>query len=333
MTGVIASTGVNTATAATAEAVTVGGVQATADGEPVYVSMQGDNIVLGRVASTAGLRDVVIGLNSKSEVNTGSTITTNVLIGDGVTGKAGTVSGVGIGTGATTNGTSTVAVGHLSKAAENASVAVGYKSEAIKAQSVAMGITAKATAKNATALGALTTASGDQSSALGMQAQASGSNATGLGTMANAVGANSQAVGYLAGTTGRNAAAFGAWAKANGAHSLAVGTSTQADGDNSMGVGRSAVVAGAGSASIGYRDFIGSGATNVSAIGTLNQVGATINYDASNNLTGWTDTKVAIENSKILGNNNSVNSSNTYVLGSGIGTSSTGAILDTVAIR
>ncbi len=100
VTGVIAATGTtNIANAATAEAITVGGTQAVADGTAIYASMAGDGVVFGKGAKSEGLHDVIIGVGAISHAATGTTITRNVLIGDGSVAELGAVDGVAIGTG------------------------------------------------------------------------------------------------------------------------------------------------------------------------------------------------------------------------------------------
>ncbi|MWY17667.1 ESPR-type extended signal peptide-containing protein [Francisella tularensis] len=166
----------------------------------------------------------------------------------------------------------------------------------------------------------------NRSVAGGSQAMAYGDDsiAMGTGAIAGIVGAN---------TTQVNAIAIGKGAQATGKQSISVGTQNRVTADNAGAIGDPSIVSGAGSYTLGNDNAVGSTSTNVGAFGNNNQIGATANYDANGKLialNGLADT-AAVENSRAVGNKNYINTSNTYVLGSGVGTKDNGTVLDTVA--
>lgn len=82
---------------------------------------------------------------------------------------------------------------------------------------------------------------------------------------------------------------------------------------------------------MGNDNAVGDTSTNVGAFGNNNQIGATATYDSNGKLqtTFGLVTKAAVDSSKVVGNNNYVNTSGTYVLGSGIKLDK--SVMDTVA--
>lgn len=172
--------------------------------------------------------------------------------------------------------------------------------------------------RNVIAIGTGTHAIGKETIALGFVANASADNATAIGRGANA--------------TGTDAIAMGRATVVSGTSSIAIGTGNTVSGNNSGVFGDPSIVAGTSSYTFGNDNAVGSTSTGVFVLGNNNQIGATATYDSKGKLvsaSGLTDT-TAVTDAVSLGNRNYINTSGTYVLGSGINTTGSGASLATI---
>lgn len=289
--------------------------------------------VIGSKAKSLGEQDVVIGAGAEQR-NTAATSYSVAIGRDAIVGQKGS-SAVSIGYKASTNNAQATAIGGNSVATGPASTAIGYKTNAEGGSSLAMGFGANATASNTVALGVSSVASGFSSFAGGSSAKAQQSYSVAIGTMSDANGANgSTAIGWTAGVsnTAESGLALGAVAKVNGERGVAIGRGVTSNGTFSVGVGTGTYINGARSATIGSSNVVGSTSSDASALGNRNLIGATTIFNPA----GLASSKaiadtVAVVNSKAVGNDNYINSSNTYVLGSGIGIKNDGvSFMDTV---
>ncbi len=165
-----------------------------------------------------------------------------------------------------------------------------------------------------------------------------GKGATSDGETNVAIGANSVtkmagaiAIGGAAKALDNQAIAIGTDTHAGGESALAIGKGAQATAKNAISIGVGNVVSGANSGALGNRSYItGSGTYTIgNDNGTAADPIAAKNAGAFGNLNRMT---AAAENSRVVGNYNHITTANTYVLGSGINSTTTGASLgDTVA--
>ncbi|MDY5481349.1 MAG: YadA-like family protein [Veillonella caviae] len=201
----------------------------------------------------------------------------------------------------------------------------------------------------ATAIGFDARALGDQSIAIGAQTVAGHSSVAIGGNDMNSVSTRAKKAytdnvgkvfpinsisGFYPTTSALDGSvAIGREAKASGTQSISIGTANSVSGNYSGAVGNPSIIAGTGSYTVGNDNAVGATSTNVGAFGNNNQIGATATYDNNGKLqtTPGLVTTAAVDSSKAVGNNNYVNTSSTYVLGSGIGVKSDKSVMDTVA--
>lgn len=125
----------------------------------------------------------------------------------------------------------------------------------------------------------------------------------------------------------KDAIAIGTSAVATGEQSIAIGYNNQVTGNYSGAFGDPSIVAGTGAYTLGNDNAVGSTSKNVGAFGNNNQIGATATYtDGKLQTANGLADEVAVENSRVVGNNNYITSNNTYVLGSGIGVKTDGSL-------
>ena len=280
--------------------------------------------VIGAKAVALGEQDVVIGSGAEQR-NTSPKSYSTAIGREAIVGEKGEVA-VSIGYKALANNSQATAIGGEAVASGAAGTAIGYKANATGGSSLAMGFGANATASNTVALGVGSVASA-------FTAFAGGSEAKALKSYSIAIGAKSEAnadesaiaIGQSAGVSDGSTSglALGGAAKVNGVRGVAIGRSVHANGTYSVGIGTGTAVRGAGSSTVGYSNVIGSTSSEVSAFGSKNLIGATAKFNSSAG-DGITDSRTiadaaAVTNSKVVGNNNYISSSNTYVLGSGVG--------------
>ena len=132
----------------------------------------------------------------------------------------------------------------------------------------------------------------------------------------------------------KDAIAIGTSAVATGEQSIAIGYNNQVTGNYSGAFGDPSIVAGTGAYTLGNDNAVGSTSKNVGAFGNNNQIGATATYtDGKLQTANGLANEVAVENSRVVGNNNYITSSNTYVLGSGIGVKTDGSLFTSKTVE
>lgn len=284
---------------------------------------------------------VAVGNNLKARYNTvilghdnetNNTLTTTL----GIFAKTNNDRAIAIGYGPKADGLDGMAIGARAEEKGYLSMAIGTRAKALSQQAVAIGPYATAEkAPSATALGMESHATGRSASALGPFAKAHGTRSTAVGVEAKAWAESSTAVGHLAVTEvdAKESLAVGYNTNVSGKQSLAIGVGNLVSANYAGAIGDPSIVKGEGSYTLGNDNAVGSTSTNVGVFGNNNQIGATATYDDTGKLlsaSGLTDTE-AVENSRAVGNKNYINTSNTYVLGSGVGTKDDGTELSTVA--
>ncbi|WP_294033997.1 ESPR-type extended signal peptide-containing protein, partial [uncultured Moraxella sp.] len=285
------------------------------------------SIAIGQNATAAGVRVSNTTMRNGEEVDLG----TAIAIGAKATAKdasvaIGQAADAGLSQFATAVGVNSRALGDRSSAYGVSSIANGQKS-------VALGFEAKASKDNDLAVGGDAKASGGNSAAIGPNASASGDTSLAVGYTANATGKNAVALGRESGATGIQAAALTTFAKAHGKDSIAAGVSatTSADALRGVAIARQSSVTAEDGIAVGYTAKV-SGTESI-AIGkssnvTGNQsiavgVGHTVEADNAGAFGDPSHLTAEAIGSYAVGNNNTITSANTFVLGSGIGRSST----------
>ncbi|MDD7410821.1 YadA-like family protein [Fusobacterium gastrosuis] len=271
-----------------------------------------ETIAIGRAANASGQQSLAFGSNSSS-IGAYS-------IAAGIQSKAQKESAIAIGNIADSNAEHGIAVGSSSRVTGDSGIAIGR--------------TAFATGERGVAIGRSSTAAGKYSMAYGVLAKSTNAaeNGIAMGNRAEAAAANAISIGTLTVAKNDSAIAIGNGATATGENSISIGTGNIVRGANSGALGDPSIVEGTGSYTVGNDNVVGSISKNVSVLGNNNQIGATATYNKDGKLqtaSGLTN-KVAVENSKAIGNNNYINTSNTYVLGSGIGAKDLGTVENSV---
>ncbi|QBQ63675.1 hypothetical protein EXH44_05230 [Actinobacillus indolicus] len=288
-------------------------------------------------------------------------------IGSGATSQSTLAIALGKGSLVHSGADRSMSIGDMSEAHATATIAQGYYAIGKGADGVAIGTASRNFGANSTAVGSRARGTGASASAFGHQSHATGDNTTAVGRLAIASGANGIAIGQssLAGIAKADVDAFtkaqndlftnerstrvaqGKLAEAiakndtpnitkyqtelNGltaavssleqafataktkldtakADTIAIGTSTKALGTESIAIGKSSNVTGNQSIAVGVGHTVE--ADNAGAFGDPSHL-----------------TAEAI-GSYAVGNNNTITSANTFVLGSGIGRSSTDLAVD-----
>ncbi|MGQ9445812.1 YadA-like family protein [[Pasteurella] aerogenes] len=324
------------AAGATGQYAVTAGVNATAGAlNGVAVGHNANSTAFGSIA--IGGNATAIGSTAKIDTVTradGVSFDRGSAIAIGNASVAGT-SSVALGEGAYASGTQfATAIGTNATSTGQRATAVGQNSKAIGNQTLAMGHEANASSTLDTAIGSFAKASGGNSLAVGSSASSSGEYATAVGYFANATGKNSVALGSSSGATGIQAAALTSFAKAYGKDSIAAGVSatttdaalrgvaiaressvsavdgiaagyqTKVSGTESIAIGKQSNVTGTQSIAVGVGHVVA--ANNAGAFGDLNYIRA----DADRSYT--------------FGNNNTVTTADTFVLGSNVNRNANG---------
>lgn len=286
-----------------------------------------NTVVFGKNNETTGTLSTTLGILAK----TGSD--RSIAVGYGPEVKKA-LDGIAIGTKAVVNGNMGMAIGNKAETSAVQAIALGPQTKAKGSSAVALGMNAEADGRSSSALGPWAEAHGKWAAAFGTEAVAFAENSTAIGQNAKANALNSTALGSSAVTTqdAEQSLAVGYNTKVSGKQSLAVGVGNVVSANYAGAIGDPSIVKGDGSYTLGNNNAVGSTSTNVGAFGNNNQIGATATYDDTGKLLSvndLTDTE-AVENSRAVGNKNYINTSNTYVLGSGVGTKDDGTVLGTV---
>ena len=330
--------GAGNAVAVTASTPAVAGstqITAGSGNDPVYIATDASNVAIGKDASAQtpiingtqeGGGTVAIG-----EVASASRYKA-VAIGSGATASG--QFDTAIGAGASASGTNSVAIGEGSKALKQYTIAIGSSTKAEDLESISIGYKNNSTSRYTIAIGGNVDATAESAVAIGKQSKSTATRGTAIGMLSGVAATDGVAVGPQASVNanGDSGIAIGRRSAANNVRSISIGRNAITNGTYAVAVGTNSVVNGERSNVVGDSNVIGSTSSNVSALGIKNQIGATATYDATDllNQTTIADTD-AVTNSKVVGNNNYINSSNTYVLGSGVGVKDDGStVMDTV---
>lgn len=347
--------GSGNAVAVTASTPAVAGstqITAGSGNDPVYIATDTSNVAIGKDASAQtpiidgtqeGGGTVAIGEVAKASRYKA------VAIGSGAT-AAGQFD-TAIGPGASASGTNSVAIGEGSKALKQYTIAIGSSTKAEDLESISIGYKNNSTSKYTIAIGGDTNATKEGAVAIGKQSKALNNAAIAIGVRSEVNGdENGIAIGNQAAVTAtaNSGIAIGRMTESSGTWAVSIGRSSVAKGNNSVVIGSAATVNGNSSGLMGNRGVIGGDgsyvlgnsnglsttATNVSAIGNNNQIGgkATFVDGIINRNVAMTET-TNVENSKVVGNNNYITSSNTYVLGSGIGVKTDGSLFTSKTVE
>ncbi|QLB40002.1 ESPR-type extended signal peptide-containing protein [Mannheimia pernigra] len=235
-----------------------------------------------------------------------------------------------VGSMSTATGGNAVALGAAAQAMGNSDISIGRESVAKENFTIAIGNVASATADGAFAVGHSAQATGKRTIAIGA-VETDSKNTNGVhnpnGTRATADDAIALGTGTEA--SSENTIAIGTGAKATGKQSISIGTGNQVTGNYSGAFGDPSIISGAGSYTMGNDNGVAFGTNNVGAFGNNNQLGGTATYDQNGKLTTATGVtpNISATGSRVIGNNNAVNSQNTFVLGNGINTAADGKTL------
>ena len=167
-------------------------------------------------------------------------------------------------------------------------------------------------------------AGGSKGGATGTKAIAGGVNAQAAGEQALAMGASSEA-------SGKNSIAQGSSANASAEDAIAIGNGAKASGEKSISIGTGNEVKGNKSSAIGDPSYIDTTATGTHVHGNDN--GTATNPIKASESTFMGNTNLAgtvgTTGIHVVGNNNSVDSSNVMVMGNGVnvGTGLDGAVV------
>ncbi|MGV3059990.1 YadA-like family protein [[Pasteurella] aerogenes] len=220
------------------------------------------------------------------------------------------------------------AVGVDARALGDRSTAMGVSTRATGQQAAAIGWNANASGVASLSIGTNSTSSGANSVAISGMSSASGAQSMALGYSANATGTNSIALGRQSGATGVQAAALTSFAKANGKDSIAAGVSatTTADALRGVAIARESSVSAVDGIAAGYQTKV-SGTESI-AIGAKSNVTGVQSIAVgvghvveANNAGAFGDPnyiRAGADRSYIYGNNNTVTTADTFVLGSNV---------------
>ncbi|MEG9476692.1 beta strand repeat-containing protein, partial [Mannheimia indoligenes] len=131
-------------------------------------------------------------------------------------------------------------------------------------------------------------------------------------SISNAVGIGSEVV-----ASGNQSIAIGQGSKATADQAIAIGTGNLVNAENAGAIGDPSIVSGAGSYTLGNDNAVGQTSTNTGAFGNNNQIGATATYDSAGKLqtTSGLAGTVDASGSRVVGNNNTVATKETFVVG------------------
>ena len=321
------------------------------------------SMAIGSGAAATGSNDVAIGEGAKSSapyavaLGKASNASSETAVSIGYQSEAKKVGTVAVGRSAIADGNLAVAIGMQARATGANSTAIGQVASANAPDAIAIGTNAgnlpsvgPSTGDSSISIGRTSLASGEWGVAVGRSATANGARSTAIGPVARALGdysvvmggranatttaTNSIAMGNLSTVSGSNSIGIGPNSNVTGNSSIAVGVGNVVTGDGAGAFGDPSIVAGAGSYTQGNDNAVGATSKNVGAFGNNNQIGATATYtDSKLQTASGLANEVAVENSRVVGNNNYITSSNTYVLGSGIGVKTDGSLFTSKTVE
>ena len=228
-------------------------------------------------------------------------------------------------------GKNSIAIGTTTHSTDENAIAIGQNTAAGDKNAVAIGKSAQASDSSTVAIGDSVNAGSDNAIAIGKSSSANGVGALTIGTSNSANGYYSVVLGNSSYAYGESAIAIGKGAGATGNRAIAIGENSKAVREKSIAIGIGNEVYGEKSSAIGDPSYIDTAATGTHVHGNDNGT-ATNSIKASEstfmgnkNLAGTTGTTGI----HVVGNNNSVNSSNVMVMGNNVtvGTGLDGAVV------
>ena len=228
-------------------------------------------------------------------------------------------------------GKNSVAIGISAHSTDESTIAIGQNTAASDKNAVAIGKSAQASDSSTVAIGDSVNAGSDNSIAIGKSSSANGVGALTIGTSNSANGYYSVVLGNSSYAYGESAIAIGKGAGATGNKAIAIGENSKAVREKSIAIGIGNEVYGEKSSAIGDPSYIDSAATGTHVHGNDNGTAtnsikaAESTFMGNTNLAGTTGTTGI----HVVGNNNSVNSSNVMVMGNNVtvGTGLDGAVV------
>ena len=228
-------------------------------------------------------------------------------------------------------GKNSVAIGISAHSTDESTIAIGQNTAASDKNAVAIGKSAQASDSSTVAIGDSVNAGSDNSIAIGKSSSANGVGALTIGTSNSANGYYSVVLGNSSYAYGESAIAIGKGAGATGNRAIAIGENSKAVREKSIAIGIGNEVYGEKSSAIGDPSYIDSAATGTHVHGNDNGTAtnsikaAESTFMGNTNLAGTTGTTGI----HVVGNNNSVNSSNVMVMGNNVtvGTGLDGAVV------
>ena len=217
-------------------------------------------------------------------------------------------------------GTNSIAIGIRANSTDESTVAIGQNAAASDKNAVAIGKYAQASDSSTVAIGDSVSAGSDNSIAIGKSSSANGVGALTIGTSNSANGYYSVVLGNSSYAYGESAIAIGKGAGATGNRAIAIGENSKAIREKSIAIGIGNEVNAEKSSAIGDPSYIAVAATGTHVQGNDN--GTAMNPIQASESTFMGNTNLAHTPSTtgihVVGNNNSVDSSNVMVMGNNV---------------
>ena len=217
-------------------------------------------------------------------------------------------------------GTNSIAIGIRANSTDESTVAIGQNAAASDKNAVAIGKYAQASDSSTVAIGDSVSAGSDNSIAIGKSSSANGVGALTIGTSNSANGYYSVVLGNSSYAYGESAIAIGKGAGATGNRAIAIGENSKAIREKSIAIGIGNEVNAEKSSAIGDPSYIAVAATGTHVQGNDN--GTAMNPIQASESTFMGNTNLAhtpgTTGIHVVGNNNSVDSSNVMVMGNNV---------------
>ena len=217
-------------------------------------------------------------------------------------------------------GTNSIAIGIRANSTDESTVAIGQNAAASDKNAVAIGKYAQASDSSTVAIGDSVSAGSDNSIAIGKSSSANGVGALTIGTSNSANGYYSVVLGNSNYAYGESSIAIGKGAGASGNRAIAIGENSKAVRDRSISIGTGNEVNAEKSSAIGDPSYIAVAATGTHVQGNDN--GTAMNPIQASESTFMGNTNLAhtpgTTGIHVVGNNNSVDSSNVMVMGNNV---------------
>ena len=217
-------------------------------------------------------------------------------------------------------GKNSIAIGTSTHSTDESTIAIGQNTAASDKNAVAIGKSAQASDSSTVAIGDSVNAGSDNSIAIGKSSSANGVGALTIGTSNSANGYYSVVLGNSSYAYGESAIAIGKGAGASGNRAIAIGENSKAVRDRSISIGTGNEVNAEKSSAIGDPSYIAVAATGTHVQGNDN--GTAMNPIQASESTFMGNTNLAhtpgTTGIHVVGNNNSVDSSNVMVMGNNV---------------